>query len=199
MHAVSHPLLWASVAIGSLLALVVCYGIATQSIVIGSYEGRWVFRYIQPVTVRSLVVFLVVSALAIALLLAPGAAAAARRDWWLVLIWVLAALVLQALVRWLTPFTFERIFASDGANSFYGVTRHYYASTVLEEFDRVRAYWPLHAQSNMPGKLMLVYALRNLSRRPEVLAWLVVLVSNLGGVLLYVFPNLPPFRLISVE
>jgi hypothetical protein len=39
----------------------------------------------------------------------------------------------------------------------------------------------------MPGKLMFVYALKNISRRPDLLAWLVVAVSNLGGVLLYLF------------
>lgn len=185
-YPVSHQILWASLVLGSLLSLVVCYSIATQSILLGSREGRWVYEYVQLFTVRSLVVFLLVSVLACALLSAPGTVAD-HREWWLVLAWVLVALGLQALLRSLTPFTFESIFVSDGANSFYGVARHYDATTVLGDFDRVRAYWPLHAQSNMPGKLMLVYALKHISRRPDVLAWLVVMVSNLGGVLLYVF------------
>ena len=87
----------------------------------------------------------------------------------------------------MTPYSFEHIFTSDSANAFYGVAGHYTAETVLSDFDRVRAYWPLHAQSNLPGKLMIVYALKQISRRPDILAWLVVLVSNLGGVLMYVF------------
>src|SRR5262249_27943455 len=46
---------------------------------------------------------------------------------------------------------------------------------------------PLHAQSNMPGKLLAIYGLLNFSRHPAVLAWLVVLLSNLGGVIFYFF------------
>lgn len=182
----SKYVLWASLALGSALSLVVSYRIATQSIVLGSGEGRWVYGYLQPFTARPPMVSLLVSLVGCALLGVPGIRAA-RREWWLVGAWLLVGLGLQAALRSLTPFSFERMFASDGANSFYSVSGHYYASTVLGDFDRVRAYWPLHAQSNMPGKLMLVYALRNISRRPDVLAWLVVVVSNLGGVLLYVF------------
>ena len=97
------------------------------------------------------------------------------------------ALALQAVLRSLTLYSFERIFVSDGANSFFGVTQRYYAYTTLVDFDRVRQYWPLHAQSNMPGKLLVIYALRQISTRPEVLAWLVVVVSNLGALLMYAF------------
>ena len=43
------------------------------------------------------------------------------------------------------------------------------------------------APSNMPGKLMLVYALGNVSRDPGVLAWLAVLVSNAGAAVMYSF------------
>ena len=58
---------------------------------------------------------------------------------------------------------------------------------MLSDFDRVRAYWPLHAQSNMPGKLMLSIAQTDFGSALDVLPWLVVFVSNLGGVLMYVF------------
>ena len=184
---VSKYVLWASLALGCALSLVVSYGIATQSIILGSGEGRWVYGYLQPFTARPLIVSLLVSLVGCAMLAAMPEIRAARREWWLVVAWLLVGLGLQAALRSLTPFSFERMFASDGANSFFSVSGRYYVSTVLGDFDRVRAYWPLHAQSNMPGKLMLVYALRNISQRPDVLAWLVVVVSNLGGVLLYVF------------
>jgi hypothetical protein len=104
-----------------------------------------------------------------------------------VLAWIGLAVGLQALIRALTPFTFEHIFFSDSANSFYSVTRDFTASSVLGDFDRLRASWPQHAQGNMPGKLMLVYALRNLSQKPAVLAWLTVVVSDFGAVFMYLF------------
>ena len=67
------------------------------------------------------------------------------------------------------------------------MTRQYRLASVLGQFDALREAWPLHAQSNMPGKLVLLYALEAVSERPTVLAWLVVICSNLGGVFLYLF------------
>ena len=79
------------------------------------------------------------------------------------------------------------MFVSEGANSFYSVTRRYYASSVLRDFDALRESWPLHAQSNMPGKLMLIYGLKNISGAPWLLAWMVIAVSNLGVIPMYWF------------
>jgi hypothetical protein len=92
-------------------------------------------------------------------------------------------------MRSATPVTFERIFASEGANSFYSAAQYFPARLVLADFDRIRALLPLHAQSNMPGKLMLVYALRGLTRDPGALAWLAVVVSNVGAVFTYLFAH----------
>ena len=58
---------------------------------------------------------------------------------------------------------------------------------MLGQFTELRVYWPLHAHSNMPGKLMLLYALQLISHDPVTLSLLMVIVSNLGGLLLYVF------------
>jgi len=182
----SNRVLWISLLIGSALSLLVSYRVATQSILLGSRAGRWVYPNIRPFGIRSLAIVLLVSVVTGSLVAMHGVLAR-RSEWLPVFVWVVVALGLQGLLRSLTPYTFETIFTNDGANAFYGVTRHYTALTVLTDFERVRAYWPTHAQSNMPGKLMLVFALKNLSGRPDVLAWLVVFVSNLGGVLMYVF------------
>jgi hypothetical protein len=176
---------WAAVILGVSLALYVSYRVATQSLLLGSVEGRSIYPYVRPFAFSSVAVAALVSAAVWCVLLLPSPALS-RKAWWLV-VWIVAALGLQAALRALTPYSFERIFASEGANSFYTVTTRYFASTVLSEFERVRELWPLHAQSNMPGKLMLVYALRHFSRRPDVLAWLVVVVSNLGAVFMYLF------------
>jgi hypothetical protein len=178
--------LWDWLGAGALVSLLVCYGVAGQSLVIGSAAGGWVYGYVAVFTTQTLVIGAAAGALAAALLFGIRPETW-RTDWPALLAWILLALGLQALMRSLTPFTFERLFASDGANAFYGVTQRFRAGAVLHDFDRVRMSWPLHAQSNMPGKLMLVYALRNLSRDPAVLAWLAVLVSNLGAALMYWF------------
>jgi methylthioxylose transferase len=175
-----------AVVVGTLLAAALCAGIAAQAVVLGSREGRWLYGYLQPFRPSWLVVAALATA-ACASLLAASDVPFLREDWKQILLWMLVALGVQALVRSLTLFSFDQLFASDSANSFYGVTRRYFASTVLRDFDDLHNHFPMHAQSNMPGKLMLVYALKSLSRRPVVLAWLVVVISNFGGVLTYVY------------
>ena len=164
---IPERLLWAWLVLALLMAALACYRIATQSIVLGSAEGRWVYRYLQPFSVRILLTGVSVAAASCVLLLSDRITG--RYTWRTVFVWVLLAVALQAVLRSLTPYTFERIFVSDGANSFFSVTQRYYAYTTLVDFDRVRQYWPLHAQSNMPGKLLVIYALRQISTRPDVL------------------------------
>ena len=155
---IPERLLWTWLAVALFVAALACYRIATQSTVLGSPEGRWVFRYLQPFSVRILLTAVSVAAVSCALLFSDRITG--RYTWRTVFVWVLLAVALQAGLRSLTLYTFEKIFASDGANSFFGVTQRYFAYTALADFDRVRQYWPLHAQSNMPGKLLVIYALR---------------------------------------
>jgi len=179
-----------------MLSLFVSNNIATRTVVLGSRRGNWVYGYIQFFNIRSLEIWVVVTALSGALL--AGSWMYIRKtnerpptrlhvEWLLIVVWCAGGLVLQALIRRLTPFTFGNIFASDAANSFYSVALRYDASTILREFDSLRKSWPLHAQSNLPGKLLLVRALIHISTRPDILAWVVVAISNFGGSLLYVF------------
>jgi len=182
----ARAFLWAALGLGTILALYVCYLVATQELFLGSQEGRWVYGYLQPVRLWTIGTALVAWLICVSLLRAEGAGSLTK-PWRQIFAWLMIGFGVQAALRYLTPFPFERIFTSTGANSFYTVTTHYFASTVMTDFDRMREYFPLHAQSNMPGKLMLLYALRFLSKEPAVLPWLVVIVSNLGAVLMYFF------------
>jgi methylthioxylose transferase len=181
----SERALWTWLAIGALASLLVTYEITTQVIVLGSREGGWIYGYLEPFTTRTLGVSLLATALCAGLLF--SVAPAPRVDWLALFAWISLAFGVDWLIRSQTPFTFEQIFNSPGANSFYNVTQRVGAASVLREFDRLRSSWPLHAQSNMPGKLMLIYALRLVSEQPGALAWLVVGVANLGAALMYVF------------
>ncbi len=178
--------LWTWLILAAAVGIAVCVEVAAQTLVVGSRDGNWVYGYFAPLGALALAAALAAIAACCAVLAASGVprlhSAAVQ-----LLVWIVAAFAVQGLLRTLAPFSFQQIFASDGANSFYGVTRHYYAATVLRDFDRLRTTLPIHAQSNMPGKLMLVYALRYGSRRPDILAWLVVTVSNLGAPLMFLF------------
>src|SRR5262245_36418292 len=181
----SERALWTWLVIGALASLLVSYQIARQAVILGSREGGWVYGYVDLFNASTLGVSLLATALCAGLLFLVKPTG--RSSWLAVFAWIVLAFGLDALVRSQTPFTFEQIFHSEGANSFYSVTQRVRAASALRDFDRLRSSWPLHAQSNMPGKLMLVYALRTISEQPGVIAWLVVGLSNLGAVLMYLF------------
>ena len=194
---------WSSIVVGVLLSLVVSYEIATLSFRLGSLAWGWTYSYGAKFTWRPIGAALLVSGFSAALLFlagpafvrpeaestkGQGALAASRRNRWLLVVaWIALATPLQGLVRSLTPSDFESIFVSDAANSFYRVTQEYGARQVLSDFDDIRNSWPLHAQSNMPGKLIFVYVIQLFSTNTEILPWMVVAISNLGGMLVYTF------------
>src|SRR5215204_791565 len=178
--------LWAALAAGVLLVLAACAAIATQSLILGSPAGGSYYPYAGPFRPAAIGAAVVVCAIVAAMLTLPMPRSA-RGEWLLLLVWVAIATGCHAVLRWQTPFTFEAIVVSDGANSFFTAAQQHDAATVLRRFSVVRDAMPLHAQSNMPGKLMLIYALETLTTRPAVLAWLLVLLSNAGALLMYAF------------
>lgn len=160
--------------------------LAAQLLVVGSVSGRAVYGYVHGFSAEVLIVGLLSGGAAASLVrIAPPAAG--RSEWLLLGAWLLVALGLQAFIRSLTPFSMESMFVSDGANSFHSVAARHDPLWILENFSRVRREAPLHAQSNMPGKILLIQALQQISARTDVLPWLIVVVSNLGGLLMYVF------------
>ena len=187
-QSIPRRMLWLSLFLGAVLSLAVCWGVATQALTVGSTQGGWHYPYGQrdTVTLILLVRCLVWSAGAAALLLVP-AQPPGLRPWSLLLVWILMATGLQWLLRSMAPFPLETVFLSDNANSFYSVSQQHGAMEVLGQFNRIRVSAPLHVQSNMPGKLMLLYGLQLISTRTDVLPWLVIAVSNLGAILMYVF------------
>ena len=168
---------------GTVVAAAVCYAVATEALLLGSPQGRWHYPYVQPLALTPFLVAFGVSVPALALLRIRARSTAG--EWSLVLAWIALATVAHVALRALTPFSFESIFTSPGANAFYTVTLQQRLSTVLSSFVQVRDGMPLHAQSNMPGKLVLMYGLEMVTISPAVLPWIMVILSNLGALLMY--------------
>jgi hypothetical protein len=181
----ARALLWASIVLGALLSLAACYGIATENLIVGSRDGAWYYGYGASFSLRFLAVFGAVG-LVLGILLVVFDSGRDKSDWVVLLSWIVAATALHYLIRSFGPYTVEEIFVSDEANAFYGVAQRYDPATVLKVFDWVRERGPLHAQSNMPGKVLLIHALQLISTHPAVLAWLLIALSNLGAILVYV-------------
>jgi hypothetical protein len=182
----SDRVYWSALVVGVVASVAALAGMATHGLIFGSLEGGWAYRYMLFPSAHVLGVGVIAAATAWAAIALPIPKPGIH-EWILVFFWVVLALALQGFIRSQTPFSFESIFVSDGANSFYSVTKRHDAATVLSDFGRVQRGSSIHAQSNMPGKILLIHALRLISVRPDVLPWLVVAVSNLGGVLMYVF------------
>ncbi|HZP47328.1 MAG TPA: hypothetical protein VFB07_02255 [Vicinamibacterales bacterium] len=180
----ASPLLWASLIVGMAAALYVAARVASQSIVIGSVEGNFFYRYSRPFASSMLWAAVPVLATVVALAYAPRDVGR-RHARWLLIVWFVAASAHQAQLRTLTPFSYEQMFASDTANSFYGAAKQHRAGALLRRFDALRRSLPLHARSNMPGKVLLASALGAIVSSAGAQAWLVVMLSNLGAVFLY--------------
>ena len=193
----SRRVLWVFVLIGSALSVAGAGCLVTQRLTIGSAAGGSFYPYLS-FNSRSVEPFLIACPL-IAAAMAESwrwlqrlsndnrAGVVRLQEWALILTWCLLAVAIQGLLRSMTPFPFDVMFASDLSNSFYSVALKFNVESILGDYERLRPSWALHAQSNLPGKLLLVRALSRISTRADVLAWLIVVLSNLGGVLLYIF------------
>lgn len=177
-------LLWAGLSVGIVASLKLSYDISQQRVLLGTREGNWTYFYLAPFGWYSLLIWASVTALCL-LLLRAADAIDRRGAWPNILIWFVAALAIEGAICSLAPFRFDKIFESDGANSFNTVAQHYTPATILREFEQVRKYWPPHGQSNMPGKPIFVYWLRQITKQTSVLPWLVLVMSNVGGIFFY--------------
>jgi len=179
--------LWALVLAGTAVSLAVSVRIAAGTLVLGSASGRWVYQYLYGFRPHALAVFGVVAGCCIVAAMVP-LGEVRRRQWLVIVMWLVVGGLSQAVLRQLTPYSLEQMFVSEGSDGFYTAASQHGPADLLRNFDRLRpTFGSVHARSNMPGKLLLVHAMERVSSNPAVLAWLVVLLSNLGGVLLYVF------------
>jgi hypothetical protein len=176
-----------AVLLGAGLSTVIAILLAAQWIVVGAPASGWFYGYARPFTLALLGPFVPAVALCCALLaLMRSGARSPRPAVWL-LVWLIASAGVEGLIRWHAPYSLESVFVSDESNSFYSVAQQFTPVTLLKRHHRFRDRMPLHAQSNMPGKVMLIQFLQTISRRTEVLPLLVILLSNAGAVLIYLF------------
>src|SRR5438105_1544805 len=101
--------LWIALLVGFALSVAVSYRIAHLAFLLGSEEGRWMYRYIYGFNSRSLVFCAAAFIVCGAPLVLP-AAVVRRREWWLILYFVLAGTAVQLKLRTLTPYTIGRMF-----------------------------------------------------------------------------------------
>jgi hypothetical protein len=101
------------------------------------------------------------------------------------LILFLMGILIQSLIRQIYPFSLGAVVESDTANSFYSPAMSHSALEILSKFDELVSSFPLHARSNMPGKILLFEFFKLFTSSSEAMGYLVIAVSSLGALLLY--------------
>ncbi len=165
------------------LSALVCWWLGSGTLVIGSAEGGWTYPSVGRFALQSFVIALVSAGAMGALLWIPRRTPFARMV--VLALAIAAATLAQASMRGAAPYDLEAIFRSPGANAFHTFAQDVSPSELLARFERSRRQAPLHAQSNMPGKTLLVHALERVTTSTAVLPWLLVVLSNLGALLVY--------------
>ena len=103
-----------------------------------------------------------------------------------VALWIVIAFAAQLALATLAYAPLDAVVESESANGFYAMAQKYSAGDLLARFHQLVSTFPLHARANLPGKTLLYEALGLVTDSTLVLAYLVILLSNLGGVLAYV-------------
>src|SRR6185503_8522014 len=98
--------LWAAVAAGTALSLVVSGSIAAGTFVLGSSSGGWVHDYLYPFQFRSIAIFAIVFAGCAVLAMVP-LAEVNRRQWRMLAMWFALGLCAQGVLRGLSPYTMD--------------------------------------------------------------------------------------------
>lgn len=158
--------------------------VQTGRFVFGSEAGGWTYRYFQ--TETSILLWIPGAViLLIGLWVFLGTRYLHRFEWAVIGVSLPAGIAIQILANSLYPVGVYDIINSTVANSFYPVSLRYNAFELLSNFSNLVSSFPLHARTNMPGKILFFHLLGLFTQFPRILAYLVISVSTLGGLVTY--------------
>ena len=169
-----------SIAISFYILLLV----RSEVFVFGSISGNWVYRYFE--TTPAFPIWTpVISGILLGLLIFIGSKFIYIREKGTLLFSIVTIISIQILIRTVYPFSLEEIISSDTANSFYSPAIKYSAFEILSKFNELAPNFPLHARTNMPGKILLFEILTILNIHPKFMGYAIITISSLGSLLLY--------------
>jgi hypothetical protein len=149
--------------------------------------GGWGYPIVQQPTIEAgfVALCLVLGAIALAKL---SESEIPKRESTVLVIWLSAGLAVTMWWRSLVSFSLERVIQSDGANGYYSVASQYSVQDFLSRFSQDFDRLPVHVRSNLPGKILLYELFFTVTDSPTVMAWLIALISTVGGgLLIYLF------------
>ncbi len=174
----------ALVVTACVIGLLMTFLVYSGNFIFGSVKGIWMYRYFDetstlprwiPITTLTLLAFCIFI----------GRKLIHKRETITLIITFILLLFLQFVMREAYPFSLGKIVASDKSNSFYTPSIKYSAIEILKDYKSLSAAFPLHARTNMPGKILFFEFLGLFTSSPEAMGILIVISSSFGGVLLY--------------
>ncbi len=176
-----RPVLWLAMILlcGWFGALVV-----RAKFVFGSPEGNWVYPYFEapgaiPFWLPVVVIGLLYGATAVSVRTIQAFSIATLTGLFI------TGCAVQFLIYSVYPVPVEAIIKSDYSNSFYSASSRVGAVELLSGYDKLVERLPLHARSNMPGKVLFYHFLGQFSLSPRFLAAMIMVTSNLGAFFVY--------------
>jgi len=98
--------------------------------------------------------------------------------------WMLTGFLVQVAMLSLSSVEYDGIILS-GVNGFYEVAARHSAREFLQDFQTLSRDESFHVRANLAGKVLFYHVLRWVTDSPRGIAWLILLISNLGGLLTY--------------
>lgn len=167
-----------------IISVLLIYLVYSRNFVFGSELGNWVYPYLSSLPVFPKWIPLIVF-LSLGLFVFLGSKLIHSYERITLFGLFLFAIFIQSLIRKIYPFSMGSVVQSDSANSFYTPAMSYSAVEILSKFNALAPLFPLHARSNMPGKILLFELFKQFTSSPEIMGYLVIILSSLGALLLY--------------
>lgn len=150
----------------------------------GSYIGIWVYRYFEETyTLPRWIPALSLALLVISVFI--GGRYIHIRETLTLALGLVNTVVIQIVMRFAYRFSLTELVVSDRSNSFYTPARQYSALEILADYNALASTFPPHARTNMPGKVLFFDFLGLFTESSEVMGYLIIIISSLGGLLLY--------------
>ena len=167
-----------------IISILLIYMIYTRNIVFGSEMGHWVYPYFQGVPVLPLGITGIIILL-VGLQIFLGSRFIHTFEEITLTVCFINAVVIQSLMLKIYPYTLGELIQSDSSNSFLTPATQYSAYDILSKYIELAPSFPLHAGSNLPGKILLFELFKIITSSTEVMGYLVIILSSLGALLLY--------------
>ena len=179
-RAESTALVLTACIIGALMIYLVLIG----NFIFGSWRGNWVYLYLPSHPyIPAWTIPVVLLSLGLFVFLGNKLIQTYERITLLVLF--LVSVFVQSLISTIYPHSFAYLVKSDRVNGFFTAAMSHSTLDLLSNYSSLLSSLPHHARSNLPGKILLFDLFKVFTTSPEMMGYLVIVVSSLGGLLLY--------------